>query len=142
MTESYTNILWSCIFFVAVVYSKTEFGCRRHSSVESTAPFILPPRVQVLSTTSMLCSIYIWIVSFGKDKNKHKRRRDWPIFKDWITEKLLNRWLVQIYHLAFVLKWSIITVFKLAPNMNDSSSNLHGLDNSFTTSQVQPILSS
>ena len=42
--------------------------------------FHLP--VWVPSTPSALLSINMWIISFGKDKNKHKRGRDWPI-KKW-----------------------------------------------------------
>ena len=49
-----------------------------HSSVDSSEPSILPPRVQIPSTPALL-SIYIWIVSCGKDKNKPKRDRDRPI---------------------------------------------------------------
>ena len=42
-----------------------HFGCR-HSSEDSSAPSILPPRVWVPSTHFTLLSIYIWIVSCEK----------------------------------------------------------------------------
>ena len=57
----------------------SNLGCRT-SSVDSSVPSILSPLVRVSSTPSTLLSIYIWIVSCGKDENKRKRGRDWPIF--------------------------------------------------------------
>ena len=45
-----------------------------HSSVVLFAPSVLPPRVWVPSTPSTLLSIYIWIFSCEKDKNKQKKR--------------------------------------------------------------------
>ena len=66
--------------------SLTVLVCR-HSSVDSSVPSILPPQVRVLSTTSMLFSIYIVQTVYlsiefecEKNKNKQKRGRDWPIF--------------------------------------------------------------
>ena len=46
-------------------------GCR-HSSVDSSAPSILPPLVWVPSTPSLHLSINIWLVSSGKDENKKR----------------------------------------------------------------------
>ena len=36
------------------------------------ASSILPPRVQIPSTSSKLLLIYIWIAALGKDENKQK----------------------------------------------------------------------
>ena len=47
-------------------------GCC-HSSVDSSTPSILPSRVLVHSTPSILLSIYIWFVSCIKGENKQKR---------------------------------------------------------------------
>ena len=44
-------------------------GCH-HSSVDSSVPSILPPRVRVPSTLFTLLSILIWIASCWKDENK------------------------------------------------------------------------
>ena len=55
-------------------------GCR-HGSVDSSEPSHLLPWVRFQSTPTIILSIYIWIVSCGKDENKPKRDRDWPIFK-------------------------------------------------------------
>ena len=54
-------------------------GCR-HSPVDSSAPSILAPWVQVPSTPSKLLSIYIDLCHVEKTKIT-KRGRDWPIFK-------------------------------------------------------------
>ena len=50
-----------------------------HSSMVSSAPTILRPWVRIPSTPSMLFQFVIdlWC---GKDENKRKRGRDWPIF--------------------------------------------------------------
>ena len=47
-------------------------GCH-YNSVDLSAPTILPPRVRMLSTPYMLLSMYIWIMSCGKDENKQKK---------------------------------------------------------------------
>ena len=73
-----------------------------HSSVDSLAPSILPPRVRVPSTSTMLNSIYIWIDSFGKDKTDMKRGRDWPIFVKKPTA-VLSRLLYSIFFLSLSL---------------------------------------
>ena len=57
--------------WVSFIEFKIYRRCR-HSSVDSSLPSILPPRVQVPSTPSAFLSIYIWIVSCGKDENKQK----------------------------------------------------------------------
>ena len=56
--------------------------------MDSSAPSILLPRVQVPSTPSMLFSIYIVQIVYlpfefecENNENKQKRGRDWPIFK-------------------------------------------------------------
>ena len=41
-------------------------------SLDLSAPSILLPRFRVPSTPSTLLSIYIWIVSCGKDENKQR----------------------------------------------------------------------
>ena len=52
-----------------------------HSSVDSSAPSILPPRVRIPSTQSMLFSSYIWIVTCRKDENKQKEAEIGPFKK-------------------------------------------------------------
>ena len=65
-------------------FLKTIFlGCR-YSSVDLSAPSILSLWVRVPSTPSMLLSIYIWIVSCGKDKNKQKEVGLGPFFNKTI----------------------------------------------------------
>ena len=61
-----------------------SFGCR-HSSVDSSALSIMPPRVQLPSTPSMLLSFIVKFVLYlslrcEKNENKPKRGRVWPIF--------------------------------------------------------------
>ena len=58
--------------------STEENGCR-HSSVDSSAPSILPPQVQVPSTPSMLFSIYIvqivyLLFELECEKNENKQK--------------------------------------------------------------------
>ena len=53
----------------------------RHSSVDLSAPSILPPRVRVTSTPSILLSIYIELCR-GKDENK-QNGQDWHIKSLW-----------------------------------------------------------
>ena len=62
-----------------IIKTLTVVECRNFT-VDSSAPSNLLPQVRITSTTPMLFSIYIWIVSCGKDENKRKRGRDWPIF--------------------------------------------------------------
>ena len=57
---------------------QTNKRCR-HSSVVSSSPTILRPRVRIPSTPSTLFSICIEIVT-RNNENKQKRGRDWPIF--------------------------------------------------------------
>ena len=52
----------------------------RHSSMVSSAPTILRPRVRILSTPFMFFSICIEIVT-RREQKETKRGRDWPIFK-------------------------------------------------------------
>ena len=68
-----------------------------HSSVDSLAPSILPPRVRVPSTSTMLYSIYIWIDSFGKDKTDMKRGRDWPIFVKKTCCRLITSFVLHFF---------------------------------------------
>ena len=68
-------------------------GCR-HSSVDLSAPSILPPRVRVPNTTLMLLSINIWIVSRRKDENKQKRPglahfRNFEFWRVWVDSMLV-----------------------------------------------------
>ena len=65
-------------------------GCR-HSSVDSFAPTILPPRVWVPSTPSMLLSFivkFVLYLSCEKNKIKQKRGRVWPNFLKSETKSL------------------------------------------------------
>ena len=59
-----------------------SFAQCRHSSEDSSAPSILLPQVRVPSTPSTLLSIYIWIESCGKDKNKQKEAGIGPFLKE------------------------------------------------------------
>ena len=54
-----------------------RLGCRLHSSVVSSVPTIIRPRVQIPCTPSTLISICM----IEKNENKWKRGRDLPIFK-------------------------------------------------------------
>ena len=48
-------------------------GCR-HSSVESSAPTILPPWVQVPSTPSMLLLFIVIVLYLSCEKNENKQK--------------------------------------------------------------------
>ena len=50
---------------------KNQQWCR-HSSVDSSAPTILPPQVRVPSTPSMLFSLIVFVLSLSCEKNKNK----------------------------------------------------------------------
>ena len=65
----------------------TSEGCR-HSSVDLSTSSILPPRILVPSTPSMLLSIYIWFVSCRKDENKQKEAGIGPFKKDYTYFRL------------------------------------------------------
>ena len=69
-------------------------GCR-HSSVGSSVPSILPPRVQLPSTPSLLLSSIVKFVLYlslhcEKNENKQKRGRVWPIFKERKNKLILD----------------------------------------------------
>ena len=73
----------------------------RHSSVVSSAPTILRPRVRIPSTPSMLFQFVLKLLQ-EKNENKQKRGRDWPIFKNvWSNNFLLNLHLLISYPWAF-----------------------------------------
>ena len=76
----------------------------RHSSVVSSAPTILLPRVWIPSTPSTLFQFVIdlWC---EKDENKWKRGRDWPIFKKTRTKPKINDGLVVVAQLT---TWSLL----------------------------------
>ena len=76
-------------------------GCR-HSTVDLSVPSILLPPVRVSSTPSMLLSIYIWIMSCGKNKNKQKEVGIGP-FKNVGHSRLLF-----LYFHAFNINYSQI----------------------------------
>ena len=62
------------------VRKNRKVGCR-HSSADSSALSILPPRVRVPSTPSMLFSIYICHLNWNVKRTKiNKKRPGWPIF--------------------------------------------------------------
>ena len=50
-------------------------GCR-HSSVDSSAPTILPPRVRVPSTLSMPFSFKVFVLSLSCEKNENKNKKE------------------------------------------------------------------
>ena len=84
---------------------KSIAGCR-HSSVDSSAPSILPPRIRVPSTSSMLFSIYIiqiLCLSFEleceKNENRQKRPRLAHFLKKYYT--FLVRNIVIVIKLLF-----------------------------------------
>ena len=63
-----------------------ELGCR-NSSVDSSAPSILPPQVQVLSTPSTLLSFMVKFVLYflfycEKNERKLKEAQVWPKKED------------------------------------------------------------
>ena len=77
---------------------KLILGCR-HSSVDSSAPSIMPPRVRLPSTPSMLLSFIVKFVLYlsllcEKNENKPKRGRVWPILKkqrqNWVSRVVNN----------------------------------------------------
>ena len=55
-------------------YAKKHIQQANNQTRKSGLVCALPPRVRVPSTPSTHWSIDIWIVSFGKDENKHKKR--------------------------------------------------------------------
>ena len=55
-------------------------GCR-HSSVESSAPTILPPRVRVPSMPSTLFHLFVLYLSCEKNENKQKEAGFGPFKK-------------------------------------------------------------
>ena len=72
-------------------------GCR-HSSVDSSAPPILLPWVQVPSTPSTLLSIYIWIVSCGRYEIKQKEAGIGPLpKKETLGRYLWCHWNQEIF---------------------------------------------
>ena len=71
---------------------KVRLWCRHTSSVDSSAPSILPPRVRVPSTRSTLFMVKFCTTSslcWEKDENKQKRGRVWPIFKKSSSEAVV-----------------------------------------------------
>ena len=72
-------------------------GCR-HNSVDSYAPSILLPQVQVRSTLSMLLSIYIDFCHVDKTKiNKKSREKRIPSNR-WRTLLTKINWLIVHKH--------------------------------------------
>ena len=53
--------------------NKYFLGCR-HSSVDLSAPTILPPRVQIPSTPSMLLSFIVFVLYLSCEKNENKQK--------------------------------------------------------------------
>ena len=51
--------------------SNCQEGCR-HSSVDLSAPAILPPRIQVPSTPSILFSFIVFVLYLSREKNENK----------------------------------------------------------------------
>ena len=64
----------------------SRLGCR-HSSVDSSAPTILPPRVRVPST---LQSNFVLYLCWEKDKNKQKEAEFCPSF---FKKNFMRRWI-------------------------------------------------
>ena len=83
LNEQVCYLLTICLFsfcqnqFTQIINMRP--GCR-HSSVDSSAPSILPSRVWVPSTPSTLVEIVYLSFECEKNKNKQKRGRDWPFF--------------------------------------------------------------
>ena len=61
-------------------------GCR-HSSVDSSAPTILPPWVHIPSTPSTLFIVkFVLYLCWEKDENKQKEAGFGPFFKKTVTQ--------------------------------------------------------
>ena len=75
------------------------------------------PRVP--STPTMLLSIYIWILSCGKDENKQKKRPEWSEFFK-MSFSIIKRFLfvVKLWHLL------LTDVAAVAVAINHSRNNL------------------
>ena len=54
--------------------AKNSFKGCRHSSFDWSAPTILPPRVQIPSTPSMLLSFIVFVLYLLCEKNKNKQK--------------------------------------------------------------------
>ena len=59
---------------VVSVHTNNKIGGCRHSSVDSPAPTIMPPRVRVPSTPSMLLSFIVFVVYLSCEKNENKQK--------------------------------------------------------------------
>ena len=67
------NVYQGSTFF-SILKKIVKLGCR-HSSVDLYAPTILPPRVLVPSTQSMLIFIYSIVPYLSCEKSKNKQKR-------------------------------------------------------------------
>ena len=72
------GLLCQLFHLLAVTLGRNSYDFR---DVGSSAPSILPPRVRLPSTPSMLLSNFIWIVICRKDENKLKEARNGPSIK-------------------------------------------------------------
>ena len=68
------------LLFFKIEHKVNQVG-GRHSSVVSSAPTILQPRVRIPSTPSMLFQFVLLKLYRENNENKQKRGLDWPIFK-------------------------------------------------------------
>ena len=76
------------------------------SSVDSSAPTILPPWVRVPSTLFTLLSFIVFVLYLPceKNKNKEKRGRVWPIFKKKCSK-------MRPLHIPSLWCWSFIEIY-------------------------------
>ena len=76
-SKSFKRLLWLCHSWYSW-YNDMRF---RDAAIAQWIHLPLLSCCPALSTPSTLLSMCIWIVSFGKDKNKHKKRPGLALFK-------------------------------------------------------------
>ena len=123
-----------CISSYLLLKNQSEGG--RHSSVVSSAPTILRPRVRIPSTPSMLFQFVIdlWC---KKDENKRKRGRDWPMFlrikvsnSRWYKGKELEQSkLLTLTASCLVLKINACSSTLSWPSSTSSHLSIHKTEN-------------
>ena len=73
-------------------------GCR-HSSVESSAPTILPPRVRVPSMPSTLFHLFVLYLSCEKNENKQKEAGFGP-FLEKMFQRIKTNLVKYVYRIG------------------------------------------
>ena len=107
--------------------------------MNSSAPSILPSRVRVPFTPSMLLSIYIWIVSSGKDENKQKEARIGPYFCTFFCRLDIDYCFLDILYLVVRLI-VVCTIHPAAPDSNpDRLYNLRSFLQDPRNKQIQAL---